>query len=102
MLKTAFRADFTHLRACFQKRFYDQKPMPTPHTTSKPHDLDVQAAASKSGMDERRKSQEAGKMSGKKQDLEKEFPEAPRPIIGMQDERGRSKFSCVGVFWRTV
>lgn len=97
MLKTAFRADFTHLRACFQKRFYDQKPMPTPHTTSKPHDLDVQAAASKSGMDERRKSQEAAKMSVKKQDLEKEFPEAPRPIIGMQDERGRSKFSCVGV-----
>lgn len=64
--------------------------MPTPHTTSKPHNLDVQAAASKSGMAERQESQGAAETNVKKQDPKKEYPEAPTPIIGMQDERGRS------------
>lgn len=65
--------------------------MPTPHATEKTHDLDVQAAASKSGMAERQKSQEeATERNVKKQDPKKEYPKAPEPIIGMQDERGHS------------
>ncbi|KAL0631136.1 hypothetical protein Q9L58_010011 [Maublancomyces gigas] len=84
------RSNSTQVRARMQKRFYDREPMPTPHTTEKPHNLDVQTAASKSGIAERQRSQETKEANVQKQDPKKEFPEAPGPIIGMQDERGHS------------
>lgn len=68
---------------------------------------DPQSDAMKSGQEERaRASQNMDKDKAKsqatkerdqshsKQQTEEEYPEAPRPIIGMNDERGRVSRSC--------
>lgn len=86
--KLTLRAPFTPLRLCLQKRFYDEKP--TQHATEKTHSLDVQSDATKRGMAERQQSKESKETRGKKQDPKKEHPEAPGPVIGMEDERGHS------------
>jgi hypothetical protein len=59
-----------------------------PHVTEKDHELDVQSHSSRQAQRER---EVAGQAGGKKQDPKKDHPKAPSPVIGMQDERGRSE-----------
>lgn len=99
--KCTLRTDSAQLWACTQKRFCNQRP--TPHTTEKTHTLDVQSAASKSGMAEREKSRETTQTKNvKKQDPKKDYPEAPEPIIGMQDERGHSMLTIEHLSWSSL
>lgn len=91
MLRTTHRTLLhrTPVRVISQKRFYDDL-KETPHVTEKTHNLDVQSDASKRGMKEREESLHSSGAQ-KKKDPKKEHPEAPGPIIGMQDERGQSE-----------
>ena len=61
-----------------------------PIVTEKDHELDVQSHSSKMAHREKERGDHA---KGVKQDPKKENPKAPEPVIGMQDERGASKFS---------
>lgn len=92
MLRTTHRTLLrrTPLRVISQKRFYDDLKK-NPHATEKTHTLDVQSDASKRGMKEREESLHSSGTQSKKKDPKKEHPEAPGPIIGMQDERGQSE-----------
>ncbi|KAI5790966.1 hypothetical protein FPQ18DRAFT_306204 [Pyronema domesticum] len=60
---------------------------PKDHTVNKDHELDVQSHSSKQAMRERANA--GGRAPGeKKADPKKDHPNAPEPVIGMQDERG--------------
>ena len=72
------------------------------HVTNKSGELDVQSAASKSGKgdriaDEKHSSQASTErdQGHKNEKAKKDHPEAPGPVIGMNDERGGV---CLGTF----
>lgn len=65
------------------------------HVTNRDHELDVQSSASKSGARQRAgegptssaaNEKDIGNQNAK---AKKDHPEAPEPVIGMNDERGR-------------
>ncbi|KAI9724674.1 MAG: hypothetical protein M1828_003543 [Chrysothrix sp. TS-e1954] len=67
------------------------------HVTDKPTTdgkYNVQSSASKAGQEERAKGSEQSQATSQKdvrnnnERAEKEHPEAPRPVIGMNEERG--------------
>ena len=60
---------------------------PEEHVTNRKDELDVQSSASKSGVQERAASQKDHGDQNKK--AKEDHPEAPGPVIGMNDERGR-------------
>ncbi|KAI9759038.1 MAG: hypothetical protein M4579_002627 [Chaenotheca gracillima] len=67
---------------------------PEEHVTNQEHDLNIQSSASRSGKTDRSKGNEqqqaaAQKDSGNNNErAKKDHPEAPSPVIGMNDERG--------------
>ena len=84
---------------------------PDEHVSNRKDELDVQSGASQSGKRERSMNNEEAsqgtseKDSGNQnQQAQKDHPEAPGPVIGMNDERGQVSLwpSCVGrrsVIW---
>ncbi|KAI9845320.1 MAG: hypothetical protein M1837_004942 [Sclerophora amabilis] len=64
------------------------------HVTNTDHELDIQSQASKSGKRDRATGDGAQQAAVQKdtgshnQRAEKDNPEAPKPVIGMNDERG--------------
>lgn len=76
------------------KRSKQEGRKPDEHAVNQTNDPNVQSAASQSGMKEREKqhpdksnaiAQRGGEENEK---AKKQHPEAPRPVIGMNDERG--------------
>ncbi|KAI9803075.1 MAG: hypothetical protein M1833_001145 [Piccolia ochrophora] len=66
---------------------------PKEHVTNQDHDLDIHSAASNSGQRDRHGGEQSGAASEKdkgahNERAEKDHPEAPKPVIGMNDERG--------------
>lgn len=64
------------------------------HAVNRTEQLDPQAKASQSGMEQRGKGQEGSQALSEKDEggfnkkAEEEHPEAPAPVLGMNDERG--------------
>lgn len=81
---------------------------PEEHVTNRKDELDVQSSASKSGVKERAAG-DAGQSSAASQrdhgdqnkKAKEDHPEAPGPVIGMNDERGGVSFALVFnfLFW---
>ncbi|RPA89464.1 hypothetical protein L873DRAFT_1721725 [Choiromyces venosus 120613-1] len=99
--KTLLRSSSTlFTRASAQQaRLYDEGP--TPHATEKKHGLDTQSEQSQRGMKEKAESSMSTEARGQKHQPEKEFKEAPGPIIGMQDERGGSMSFVYPPVWNS-
>ncbi|TGZ82207.1 hypothetical protein EX30DRAFT_395072 [Ascodesmis nigricans] len=71
-------------------RFYSARskvPPSSAHATRKGHELDVQSHSVAQGIRER-KAAETVAERGPRKDLKEGYPEAPYPVIGMEDERG--------------
>lgn len=69
---------------------------PQEHVTNKKDELNVQSSASKAGQDERAKGNANDSQATTEEDAgnqnkqaKKDHPEAPGPVIGMNDERGQ-------------
>ncbi|KAL7276012.1 hypothetical protein RUND412_001007 [Rhizina undulata] len=69
------------------------------HATQKPHNLDIQTKALRLARKERQENDDPPQDRGQRKDPGKEFREAPRPIIGMQDERGASMHYFILIFF---
>ena len=74
---------------------------PKDHVTDKPHELDVQSAASKSGKRDRLADTDGPSQATSERDqgsnnerAKKDHPEAPGPVLGMNDERGGVSDPC--------
>ena len=84
---------------------------PEEHVTNRKDELDVQSSASKSGVQERaaggsrQSSATSQKDHGDQNKKAKEdHPEAPGPVIGMNDERGGVSFVLIFdfLFWNLL
>lgn len=69
---------------------------PSDHAVNRQDELDVQSEAARSAQRERTGEAEPGSSAISERDLgnqnkeaKKDHPEAPEPVIGMNDERGR-------------
>ena len=92
--KTTFRASYATVTKDWEGR------QPSEHVTNRKDDLNIQASASKSGQGDRQKGSpkesEGGHSQattevdkgGQNEQAKKDHPEAPGPVIGMNDERG--------------
>ncbi|KAG0131619.1 hypothetical protein HOY82DRAFT_645884 [Tuber indicum] len=70
-----------------QTRLHNERP--TLHATEKKHGLDVQPEQSQRGMMEK-ESSAFTEARGQKEEPEKEFKNAPGPVLGSQEEWGGS------------
>lgn len=76
---------------------------PEEHVTNREDGLDIQSSASKSGKQERAAGSSAQSSAASEKDhgdqnkkAKEDHPEAPGPVIGMNDERGGVSFGGTG------